>query len=311
MEASLLPSKGIRALCEQAVVAVVKKGDAGCAELRKEFAVPYLNSWVVVLDGKGETLAGWIGDVAGAGCKKSSVGKFPLNLVRLVRKSLERGETVEELERRWKNRRHDTELFEGLARRLAEMHAYGRLRQLCLEAAADTELSGPQRDGFRIRAFTARASDPAERLSSRKARAQFVREGERLLVELAGHPQAAGLVGALFSRGYAHTFDVPGRSAAAIARLERACRKAGDATALKERIRELAERREKWIAATRQSLQRIENASAKRFFAATLGDAHAAIKLFSRPPYSKYPEYRDWLQEAKRKAERQSKRVRG
>jgi hypothetical protein len=291
-------------LCKQVVVAVVKRDEAGCAELRTELAIPFLNSWVVVLDGKGETLASWIGDAAGHGCKKNSVDQFPRNLVRLVRKSLERSETVEELERRWKSRQHDTELFERLASRLAEMHAYDRVRQLCEEAAASPELSGPQRDGFRIRAFIARASDHAERLSTRKARAHFVREGEKLLVELAGHPKAAGLVGVLFARGYAHTFDVPAHSARAIARLERACREAADGAALKERIRELVARREKWIEVTSESLRRTEGASAKSFLAATLGDAQAAIELCSQPPYKEYPEYREWLRQARRKVER-------
>lgn len=305
MEASLLPSRAIRALCKQAVVAVVKGDDAACAALRKEFAIPFHNSWVVVLDGKGETLASCIGDAAGAGCKKSSADKFPLHLVRFVRQSLERGESVEELERCWKDRPGDAELFDALARRLAEMHAHGRLRQLCLEAAAHPELSGPQRDGFRIRAFVARASDHTERLSTRRARARFVREGERLLVELAAHPQAGDLVGALFSRGYAHCFDVPAHSARAVARLEKTCRTATDGTPLKERIRELAAMREEWMAVTKQALEQMEDTSAKRFFAAILGDAQAAITLFSQPPYSDLPEYRDGLQEAKRKAERQ------
>src|SRR5207253_2983811 len=103
----------------------------------------------------------------------------------------------------------------------------------------------------------------AEGLSTRTARARFVREGERLLVELAGHAKVAGLVGALFSRGYAHTFDVPAQSARAIARLERACREAADVTALKERIRELAGMREEWIAVTSESLGRIGDVSAK------------------------------------------------
>ena len=59
MEASLLPSKVLRDLCQQVVVAVVKRDDPACATLRQEFAVPFLNSWVVVLDDKGETLASW------------------------------------------------------------------------------------------------------------------------------------------------------------------------------------------------------------------------------------------------------------
>jgi hypothetical protein len=264
-----------------------------------------------VLDGKGETLASRTGDGAGRGCKKSSADKFPLHLVRFVRQSLARSETLEELERRWKDRRDNTELFEALARRLVEMHAHGRLRQLCLEAAANPKLSRSQRDGFRIRAFVARVSDHTERLSTQTARARFVREGERLLIELAAHPKAGDLVSALFARGYAHRFDVPAHSGRAIARLEKACRTATDATPLKERIRELAAMREEWIVVTKHALDKMDDASAKGYFAAMLGDAQAAITHFSQPPYCDIPEYRDWLQEAKRKAERQGRHGRG
>jgi hypothetical protein len=102
VEASLLPSKDIAALGERVTLAVVRTNDPPCAELRKEFNVPFLNSWVVVLDIKGETLASWIGDAAGAGCKQSSVGKFPSNMAALIRKSLRRTESLQELERQWR-----------------------------------------------------------------------------------------------------------------------------------------------------------------------------------------------------------------
>jgi hypothetical protein len=44
-------------------------------------------------------------------------------------------------------------------------------------------------------------------------------------------------------------------------------------------------------------------------FAAILGDAEAAIQLFSQPPYSEITEYGDWLQEVKAKAKREQKRA--
>src|SRR5262249_10337023 len=106
----------------------------------------------------------------------------------------------------------------------------------------------------------------------------------------------------------AHTFDVPGKSARAIARLERASRQVVDGTALKERIRELAEMREKWIARTTEIFQRTAHRTVKSFLAATLGAARDAIKLCSQPPCSEDPKYRQWLQEARRKMERGRKR---
>jgi hypothetical protein len=306
----LLPSKAIRTLCKQTVVALFRCDAPGCDELRKEFAIPLLNAWVVVLDGKGETLASWVGDSAGAGCSKGSVARFPRNLVQLIRASMERAETVEELERRWRKRPRDMERFEALARRLEEMHAHGKLYERCQDALALPGLSGSQRDEFRLRAFAARASDHTQRPSTRKARAEFVHEGERLLVELAAHPRAGALVGDLFSAGYAHTFDVPGKSARAIARLERASRQLADATALKERIRELTEWRQEWITITTESLQRVADGSARRYLAATLGDAREALELCSQSSRSEDPRYREWLREARQKLEREQRRPR-
>jgi hypothetical protein len=305
----LLPSKAIRALCKQVAVVALRRDDPCCAELREEFAIPFLNSWVVVLDRSGETLASWMGDGAGAGCTDRSAARFARNLAKLIRVSLERKETVEELERRWKAWPQDLERFERLNRRLQEMNAHGRLGQLCQEAAANPALPGSQRDGFRIRAFIARAYDGRVRHSTRAARARFVREGERLLVELAGHPEAGGLVSALFAAGYAHAFDVPGRSARAIARLERACHEAADAAPLKERIGEFARMREEWIAVTTEALGKMKDTFGKRYFGALLGDAQAAIKFCSRPPYRDYPRYREWLRDARRKVEREGSRA--
>lgn len=287
---------------------VLRCEDPECAELRKEFAVPFLNSWVVVLDGKGETLASWMGDGAGAGCTEHAADRFPRNLARLIHKSLERTETVEELERRWRSRPHDGARFEALALRLREMFAHGKLRQCCLEAAANPRLTPLQRDDYRIQALNAWASDHSHQERTRKARAAFVREGEQLLVELAGHPRVSELVGALFSRGYAHTFDVPGKCARAIARLAKAARQAADPDSLKKRIQELADMRDKWVAHQTEALQRITEQSFKDYFAAILGDARAAIRLCSRPPYSEHAEYREWLREAKRKRQRERKR---
>jgi len=301
----LLPSKDIQTLARDVLLVVVKRDDPACAALRTEFAVPFLNSWVVVLDPKGETLASWIGDAAGGGCDKDRVDMFPTNLVGLIRRSLSRGETVEELERRWRENLGDREAFESLGERLEEMHRHGHLRQFCTEAATHPSLPEQHRNEYRLREFVARASDAGERLPTPAWRVKFVRDGERLLVELAGHPRSADLIDVLFASGYAHAFDVPARSARAIARLRRATRRAADPGALEERVRQLAEVRDRWIAETTAFLQKTDRPSTKNIIAASLGDAQAAIQLFSGPPYNEIPEYRDWLREANAKAKRQ------
>jgi hypothetical protein len=305
MEASLLPSKAITKLSKEVVLVVVKQDDPACAALRTEFAVPYLNSWVVVLDAKGETLASWIGDAAGGGCDKDKLALFPGKLVELIRRSLDQAESVEELERRWKADLSNADSFERLAERLAEMHRRHRLSQVCIDAAADPSLPEQKRNEYRLRAFIARASDHSERRFTPASKAKFVREGERLLIELAGHPKSTDLVDILFATDYAHGFDVPARSDRAIARLRRAKRRASDPGALEERIRQLSEAREKWIEEMTAFLQKSDSATTKNFLAATLGDAEAAIQLFSQPPYNEVPQYREWLREANEKAERE------
>ena len=305
MEASLLPTKEVQTLCKQTVMAVIKRDAPECVQLRQEFSVRYLNSWIILLDGKGELLASCFGDIAGAGCNRRSVDAFPRSLVKFIRKMLKRTESVEELERQWKSQPQDTRLFEAFSRRLEEMFAYSKLRKHCQDAIENPALSKLQRDEFRIRAFAAWASDYSGGQFTRKVRAQFVREGERLLVELAGHPKGGELVYALFSRGYAHSFDVPGKSARAIARLEKASQPSEQTTPLKERIQELAKVREQWIAETTKALKEISDQDARDHIAASLGDSQAAIRHCSRPPYSELPEFREWVSDAERKIHRE------
>src|SRR5262249_5034854 len=108
---------------------------------------------------------------------------------------------------------------------------------------------------------------------------------------------------ALFARGYAHVFDVPDRSGRAIERLEMAAYRAADADALKERIGQLSEVRKKWIEEMTAFMNTAGDPTSRKFIAASLGDAESAVQLFSEPPYSEIPEYRNRLQEAKAKAE--------
>jgi hypothetical protein len=306
----LLPSTDIRAVAKDAILVVLRRDDPACAALRTEFAVPFLSSWVVVLDSRGETLASSFGDVAGGGCDQDRVKAFPGNLARLIRRTLTRRQTVEELERWWRAHPNNRTAFEKLRDRLSDMLLYGQLRRLCSEAATNRSLPKRRRNEYRLLEFVARASDSGEGWRTPESRAKFVRDGERLLIELAGHPRSADLVDALFASGYAHAFDVPARTARAIARLRRAASRAADPGALEERIRQLLEVRDRWVETTTAWLRKTEMPSAKDHIAALLGDAEAAIRLFSELPYREMPGYRDWLRQAQEKAERQRQQVR-
>jgi hypothetical protein len=311
VEASLLPSTEIRALSQRVILVVVKRADARCAKLRTEFGVATGNSWVVVLDTKGETLASWIGDAAGAACDERTADRFARNLVSGIDESLRRTETEQELERRWKKNRSDTAAFERFSERLKEALAFPRLRQICHEAAANPALAKDVRSQFKLSEFIARGLDSSGHLLTQNWRAAWIREGEELLVNLASHSNATELVGAMFSTGYAHGFDVPARAARAIARLRRRAGKLDDPTHLTKCICALAKCRAEWIGQMKTHLDGVEDMSAEKYLdlTASLGDAQAAIDLYSRTPFSDSPHAQEWLRCAKAKIQEQSART--
>lgn len=291
-------------MARDVIVALVHHDAPDGAALREEFGVRFGNSWVVVLDGKGEALAGWMGDWAGGDCDDNSTGAFARNFVVKVRTSLEQTDSVQELERRWQSAPADMAALDALTTRLSEMDAQDKIRQLCEAAAANGRLPRHVRDELRIRAFRARAN-VWEHTTDPEAQARFMRDGETLLAEVAAHLRAAELVGALFHSGYTRGFDVPARSARGIARLRRVARKAADPALLLERVRELAQMRRSWIEHMTEAVRTQEHAYSRDWLAAQLGDPRAAIRLFGRPEYKGVPEYEEWLQEARRKKERQ------
>jgi hypothetical protein len=301
VEASLLPSKEFAKVAKKVILAVVRSSDTACKELPKEFDIPYWNSWVVVLDAGGETLASWIGDGAGGRCREDTVAKFPANLVALIEKSLRVGESLQELERRWQKAPANLEAFDKYSRRLQGMHAFGSLQRICMAQARNPRLGVEQRNEYRIREYLARGSAHVTSLHTEKGRARFALEGEKLLVELAAHPKTADLPSALFAIVYAHGFDVPARTKEAIARLQQAACKLLPAVHLNERIRELRRVARDWTNAMKEHLQKADTGPHKQFLAASLGDAQAAIELFSQPGYKDVPEYRERVRAAKRK----------
>jgi hypothetical protein len=295
------------------VLIAVRRDDPVCAKLRSEFGVRFGNSWVVVLDPKGETLASWIGDAAGAGCKKRSAEAFPQKFAEAIERCLTRRESLQELERRWRREPGNLTVFETLANRFQEMQAPDRLRQLCLEGAADASLREEQRQEFTLRAYIAKTRDFDATLRTREGRNAIIKEGEKLLLKYASHPRATDLPGALFWGGYVRSFDVPEVSQRALCRLEKLAKRRSDPAPLQDRIHQLAAIRQEWIEKEQEYLQKATGAAIKRIIGAQLGDVRAAVELCSESPYKDFPEYQEWLQDAKRKLRREkalSSRVR-
>ncbi len=301
MEASLLPSKEIAKLAKKIIVALARRTDPSCMECRNEFDIPYFNSWIVVLDARGETLASWMGDAAGGECREDAAAKFPTNMVALIHQSLDVDETLQELERRWSRDPANLTEFENYSRRLQQMHAFATLQRICKSQARNPQLKEEQRNEFRIREYLARGSAHGRDLHTEKGRVRFAREGERLLAELAAHPRAADLPNALFGTVYAHGFDVPTRTAEAVARLEEVAHELPHPRWLNQRVRQLRRIARDWTKAMKQYLRTADNDTQRQFLSASLGDAQAAIELFSQPGYKEVAEYRERARAAKRK----------
>lgn len=304
MEASLLPSKEVRGLAEKVVLAALKAENPACEELRKEFDIPWTNSWVVVLDSKGETLDCWVGDSAGAGCDEKTASQFPAMLVTKIEQSLARTTSLQALQREWDKSPNDTVAMDALLQRLAELSAFRKAIEVCEHRASDPSVSEEIRNLCRWRAFENKFNRDQD--SDDPDQVKLAAEGEKLLADLAGHPQAEAFAESLFAFAYTRGFDVPAQCAAGLERLEKMARTHKDPGPLRKRIQQLTSILARWTEEIRQILAATEP-NEQGFHAASLGDAKATIEFFSKPPLSDYPEYQKWVQQAKEKLERESK----
>src|SRR2546422_8637970 len=111
---------------------------------------------------------------------------------------------------------------------------------------------------------------------------------------------------ALFVSGYARGFDVPGKSAAAIARLEGKAVALKEPAPLRERLRELSLLRDKEI----EKLQAARSARkpgsyGEAWYAMMLGDAETTIRILSKASYDPNDPHQRWVQEAREKLDKE------
>jgi hypothetical protein len=306
VEAVLLPSPEIKALSERAVVAAARRSDAICAELRQEFGVPYMNSFVIVLNAKGETLASFMGDTAGRGCTKESCDKFGSMLAAKIEECLKRTESVQELRRRFDTEPGSEAALDALVTRLEEVYGFSEIVTACERAASNPDLPREKRDGLRIRGLQARSRDRST--FTGQGRAKFAVDVEKLLIEAASHPSAKELARTLFQIGYSNQFDVPTKTRAGVERLKAALIEHRDPLPLKERIQELTAMFEEWSRSMETRMKSLPEGergqSARAVHAAHMGDAATTIEVFTRPQY-KSSIYAEWVKEARAKLERE------
>ena len=288
MEASLLPSPEIRALCGKVTVAASRIEDPASKALTGEFEIPYGNCWILVLDGKGETLASFMADHAGQGCTKESAGKFPAMIAAKIEACLKRTESLQALEQRWRADPKDLPALQDFAARLEESDAHRRLTAFCDEALARPDLIPPVRDEVRMRAFLGR-SKTGDNITSGEARERFVEEGIRLLLDAPTHPKAAEALNWLCWSGLANAFDLPAKSQTVLDQLRTEAETSGDgarAKALDAHIQTLSDLCSKRIAQTEENLKKLPetNRQGRGLGAATLGDAEGTLRFLDGPP---------------------------
>jgi hypothetical protein len=291
----------MKSLCGKVSIVALRRADPACAELRREFGIPYLNSCVVVLDAQGELLACWMGDRAGQGCTKESCDKFPGQFVAKIEESLQRAETREALIRRLRKSPDDAAVFEALEARITESGDYETLRKTCEAIASDEATGKDTRESMSLRAMIARSKDRTSYTPD--GRRAFAKDAEKLLSQVADHALASALVQALFVTGYTGLqFDVPAKSQAGIDRLKAMLKDHRDPLPLKAKIEELQHVRTQWIDKTRETRERVsKNEYSRVYYGAMLGEVENTIRFFSQDKYSKNAFYSEWVREAKAK----------
>lgn len=307
MEAVLLPSPDVKKLCEKAVVVAVRRSDPACAELRKEFDIPYLNSFAIVLNPRGETMTSFMADTAGRGCTKESSDKFPEMVVAKIEDGLRKADSLQDLERRVESSPSDAAALKELQARIEEVTGFARLGRFLDKISVNPDLPAQVRADLRIQAFMARSRAPGI-FTSRESKTRLAEEGEKLLVDLADHPGAEPIASTLFNVAYASQFDVPSKSAAGIERLRRQIRDHQKPSALRAVVDTLEKIRATWIERTEAARHQGEGKGAeftRAYNGVMLGDAPETVRFFGQPPYDRTPLYKTWVKEARERLERE------
>lgn len=296
----------MKKVCENVPVVALKRDDSACEELRKEFDIPWRNSHVVVLDGKGEILASYLGDTAGKGCTKASAEKFPGMFAAKIDECLKRTASVQELERNFEKDPADETNFKSLQSRAEEMNRFGKLIELCEKILKNNNIDNDVRNALRIKSLLFK---PRDRKNFMKAEIvdEFVSQCEKLIIELSTHKEIKNLVSALFNSGYGERFDVPTRSKEGIARLEKMAETSPDSKSVNDLIKELSDIRAKWIDTTTKTYKSAKNEYSKARFAGLLGESDTFIELMSNSRLKGNYIFQAWLKDAKEKKEKTQK----
>lgn len=296
-------SAEMRELCAAVTVAVVHQYEEAGLALMKEFGGGYFGFCkIVVLDGVGELLAFFPAYDCLDDASPASEKRFAGKIVERIRAALNRKESLQGLERRWKAEGNDPGVLDRLLDRLTELNFSDRFHELA-EAAIDDPARAPAvRNVARAWTFPLLAEG-----SEVEVRAKETANAERLLAEVAGYEGAGFLLRTLMIDYYAEQFDVPSKVAAAAVRLEKAAASQSDPSPLRKRIGELQGLLREWTADWESELKTYDPDAETALGArvkAMLGDARVTVNVLGALPVKERQPYERWIEEARKKLEK-------
>jgi len=274
-------SEALAALARKVGLGVVKSDNV---EFREEFGIDRGTAWIVVLDGKGETLA------------SAAAGEKPEEQIPVF---LKRKESLQSLERGWTKDAKNLKTRDEYLARLEEAGVWAKAMPILDAIAADAAVPQAQREDARVRSFLVRRPSRVSAAEYRDTWAEAVKVGEAIAVELPGSPRAKEVIAKLHAL-ICCAFDIMPKLVACNDRMAVAAKALGHNPPVlpveflsKQRI---------LVKADQDGVTTQESEFDKAVTAAQLGQPDPVIAFFGQPPHDKDAQFQWWVEEAKKKA---------
>jgi hypothetical protein len=308
VEASLLPSKEIRALCGKVPFAALRGEDAAFKTLRAELGIDPLSPWLAVYDAKGELLGARSAGIQG--CTRANAARYPAVVAETIEEILARRVSFQELERQWKTGAMEEKLVETLMERLNEMWAFKKLVNVCTSVMDDRNRSSHLRDLGRFNYLPAYSLGMGVMAHELEKVHRVEQEGERIFPDMRDPALTERLAEVLLEL-YEQEFDIPARIEAAVKRMEEAIAGRPEAEDSKRAIKTFSSYFQKQVAGKEAQLKKLpegwdhDESSTRGRLSAQLGKAKETIEYCSMIEDKGSP-FDGWLREARGKLERES-----
>ncbi|MFC1587071.1 hypothetical protein ACFL54_02070 [Planctomycetota bacterium] len=291
MENSLLSNQDFRNFCKKHFIAFIPRRHKEQLALSREFNINVGNSWLIVLDGKGETLCSMIGDSLGPRTDRNDASKFPPSAIKTIEILLKRKDSLQALERKALSDPNDIDTFSKFRQRLGECDNHRKSAEFCNSVLQNPDLEDAKREFYEFHYIDSSAwnifdeKDPY----SRQLHLNIAVKAEQFLVAYPHSENCEKIVSLMFRYIYFGVFDVPGFSAEGIARLKEhaASLQGEDQVALNKHIAEIEKAREVRIKRLRQTYEECKNdKNANKtnigYYAALLGEIEDTVRYLNK-----------------------------